>query len=157
MDIEVDRYNSDTSGRIEHFERVPFGTTYAFDLAQHPTPWMTHVVATGNTITWTEVTTGPMDVAIVQLFVNGPQSYHWTVAGPYSPGALRLPTLPAPFSNANLRPNQTAGAGTVACLVRVPGGWDRVRNSAVVHGELLSTVMSSAAGAIAYPSGSLPP
>jgi hypothetical protein len=110
----------------------PFAASYTLDLMGLLLPDLAgrspQYNPTTKKVSWTEEPTGAVpDLTITAIDVSrGERSWHWTIAGPYTPGELKFPTLPTDV--ADWTPTAADGSNVNELInVQVPGHYDAVR------------------------------
>jgi hypothetical protein len=129
----------------------PLAAMYMFDLNNLLLPDLTAAPsfnAATKLVSWTEGTAGAApDLTTTTIDVtrsDGSRHWHWTVAGPYTAGALAFPVLPTDV--ADWAPSSADRVAVTALTnAKVPGGYAAVR--AHVHD------VRTAAGFVAGPAG----
>jgi hypothetical protein len=129
----------------------PLVATNTFDLNNSLLPDLTAAPsfsAATKLVSWTEAAAGAVpDLTTTTIDVarsDGSRHWHWTVAGPYTAGALAFPVLPTDV--ADWAPSSADRVAVTALTnAKVPGGYAAVR--AHVHD------VRGAAGFVAGPTG----
>jgi len=112
----------------------PFAATYMLDMSNLLLPDVTAAPsfnAATKLVSWTEATAaGAPDLTMTTIDVarnDASRHWHWTVAGPYTAGALAFPVLPTDV--ADWAPSASLDRVTVTALTnaKVPGGYAAVR------------------------------